>query len=123
MGTGSVHGGTSTTVDMHRAPDHVAVHCVGRQPAAGPVDAFQHEDVRAGLLEPEGGGEASDASADDDDPPGGHLVSSAGATLIISQLLLSAGRSEALVEEPRHAVHVLLRVQLVRLRVHAPSSL
>jgi len=27
---------------------------------AGPVGGFQHEDVRAGLLEPEGGGEASD---------------------------------------------------------------
>ena len=120
---GSVHGGTSTTVDMHRAPDHVTVHRVDRHPTAGPVGGFQHEDVRAGLREPEGGGEASDASADDDDPPGGHLVSAAGATLIMSQLLLSAGRSEALIEEPRHAVHVLLRVQLVRLRVHAPSSL
>ena len=108
---------------MHRAPDHVTVHRVGRHPAAGPVGGFQHEDVRAGLLEPEGGGEASDPGTNDDDPPGGHVVSSAGATLIISQLLLSAGRSEALIEEPRHAVHVLLRVQLVRLRVHAPSSL
>lgn len=64
MGTGSVHGGTSTTVDMHRAPDHVAVHRVGGHPTAGPISGLQHEHVRAGLLEPEGGGEAGDARAE-----------------------------------------------------------
>jgi len=86
LGTGSVHGRTSTTVDMHRTPDHVTVHRVGRHPAAGPVGGFQHEDVRAGLLKPKGGGEASDPGTNDDDPPSGHVVSCAGATLIISQI-------------------------------------
>ncbi len=49
---------------MHRAPDHVAVHRVGGHPTAGPISGLQHEHVRAGLLEPEGGGEAGDARAE-----------------------------------------------------------
>jgi len=47
---------------MHRAPDHVTVHRVGGHPIAGPISGLQHEDVCAGLLEPEGGGEAGDAA-------------------------------------------------------------